>query len=269
MGSLLLSHINAAERGESLGAGFAVDRQALCFLERFDLRAGRTEEVSVLRVESGEAVCNEELFELADVFANAAVLEHAGEYEASLALGDFRFRPEGGSAERVPAVGIDAALDDADVTAFRLDHVEVGIDDVTDVSGAARGIDLEHEVAHAELVLRELAALVIETVRGEVIFQNTGYVLKPEHAETTAVKSTEHVAVARLDLLPPVCDRAVRVCLGSLPAADPSLCDLGRGLSLSAPDIYGMVVHLLLQAGNKVLKIILLQHYRHPPFRFR
>lgn len=261
--------VEAAERGDGLGSRLAVDGESLCPLINFHLRAGAAEEVSVLNVQSAEAVLFEALLELADVVADAAPLENAGEAESDLDLRDLGFRPEGRPAERVPGIAAERELDHAGVAAPRLDHVEVGIDDVAYVSGAACRIDLEHEIPDAELVLRDLHALVVKPVRGEIVFQHARDILKPEHAEAGAVESAENVAVACITLLLPECDRTVGVRLGSLSAADPCLGNRRRGLSLRSPDVDGMVLHLSMQALNKILEIIRLQHYHHPPFQFR
>ena len=102
MGFVLLGHIESAESGNGSGSRLAVDCQAIRLLKSLDLAAGGTEVVPVLHIEACKAVRREELLQLADVLADAAVLQHAGEDVPALAVGDLRFRPEGR-----PAVDLD------------------------------------------------------------------------------------------------------------------------------------------------------------------
>lgn len=251
MGYALLSRIEAAERGDRLGSRLAVDGKSLRPLKGFDLGAGAAEVVSVLHVQPAEAVPFEKLFELADVVADAAPLENAGEDELSLALGDLGFRPERRSAERVPRVAGKWELDHSGVAAPRLDHVEVGIGDVAYVGGFAVLVDLEHEIADAEPVLRQLFALVVKPVSGKIVAENARHVLKPVHSETGAVERAEHVAESRLTLLLPEGDSPLRVGFVGLAASDPRLGDRIAKLALRSPDVYGMVLYLLMKMSEK------------------
>lgn len=251
MGLTLLCHIKPAERGNSLRSGLAIDGQAMLLLESLDLRAGAAEVVPVLRIETGKAVLHEELLQLADVIADAAVLQHAGEDESSPALRYLLLRPEGRPAVSVPRVAGKGQLHNASVAASRFDHVQLGIDDIADMGCVAVLIELENEITHAEPVLRELFALVVHAVSGEIVAEQPLHVLQPVHAETRAVECAEHIAEARGYLLPPERDSSVRVCLRGLRLTDPALVHSGAELSLGSPDVNGMGVCLLLQVGNE------------------